>query len=54
MDSSVSNIVDVDDEPVGIVISGGSLPEPAPRLWAYVWGQEDEPAEVPVLAAEVA
>jgi hypothetical protein len=34
---------DIDDEPVGIVISGGSLPEPAPRFWAYVWGQEEEP-----------
>jgi hypothetical protein len=34
---------DTTDEPVGIVISGGSLPEPAPRFWAYVWGQDDEP-----------
>ena len=38
-----STTFDIDDEPVGIVISGGSLPEPAPRFWAYVWGQEEEP-----------
>ncbi|MBL8958677.1 MAG: hypothetical protein JNJ98_02405 [Gemmatimonadetes bacterium] len=38
-----STTFEIDDEPVGIVISGGSLPEPAPRFWAYVWGQEDEP-----------
>ena len=32
------------DEPVGIVISGGSTPETAPRFSAYMWapGPEDE------------
>ena len=25
------------DEPVGIVISSGREPEPAPRFFAYVW-----------------
>ncbi|MBK8250648.1 MAG: hypothetical protein IPK85_25105 [Gemmatimonadetes bacterium] len=42
---------DIDDEPVGIVISGGSLPEPEPRFWAYVWGQQEEE---PGLASGVA
>jgi hypothetical protein len=26
------------DEPVGIIISTGLAPEPAPRFSAYVWG----------------
>ena len=32
------------DEPVGIVISGGHSPEPAPRFFAYIWAPvpEDE------------
>jgi GMP synthase-like glutamine amidotransferase len=32
------------DEPVGIVISGGHAPEAAPRLFAYIWapGPDDE------------
>lgn len=34
---------ETDDEPVGIVIAGGHLPEPPPRLAAYVWGQADDP-----------
>jgi hypothetical protein len=35
----------VADEPVGIVISGGSRDEVLPRVWAYIWGpvpDEDE------------
>ncbi len=43
MEQVLLNPIEVDDEPVGIVIAGGSLPEPAPRFWAYVWGQEDDP-----------
>ena len=31
-------------EPMGIVISGGSRAEPTPRFWAYVWGPAPEPA----------
>lgn len=46
--------IDIDDEPVGIVIAGGSLPEPAPRFWAYVWGQDDEPGLVGASAAKSA
>ena len=35
------------DEPVGIIISTGSHPEPAPRFAAYVWGPvPDEPEPV--------
>jgi hypothetical protein len=29
---------ELEQEPVGIVISRGSRAEPAPRLLAYVWG----------------
>ena len=31
-----------DDEPVGIVISGGARGDVAPRFSAYVWGQVSE------------
>jgi hypothetical protein len=36
------------DEPVGIVISGGAVPETTPRFSAYMWapGPEDEIDEV--------
>ncbi|HXD23876.1 MAG TPA: hypothetical protein VN613_11020 [Gemmatimonadaceae bacterium] len=34
--------VEIDEEPVGIVISGGSRTEKAPRLVAYVWGPAPE------------
>jgi hypothetical protein len=33
---------EIEQEPVGIVISGGSRAEPAPRLTAYVWGPAPE------------
>jgi hypothetical protein len=29
-------------EPVGIVISGGRVPDTAPVIWAYVWGPAPE------------
>jgi hypothetical protein len=31
-----------EEEPMGIVISRGSRAEPAPRVWAYVWGPVPE------------
>lgn len=31
-----------EEEPIGIVISRGSRAEPAPRVWAYVWGPVPE------------
>lgn len=30
--------VSASDEPIGIIISTGLAPEPAPRFSAYVWG----------------
>lgn len=33
------------EEPMGIVISRGSRAEPAPRVWAYVWGPVPESDE---------
>jgi len=30
------------DEPMGIVISGGAMHEPAPVFRAYVWGSAPE------------
>ena len=30
--------VEVEEEPVGIIISGGSRTEEVPRFSAYVWG----------------
>jgi hypothetical protein len=38
---------DIDQEPVGIVISRGTRAEATPRLSAYVWGQFEEPATTP-------
>jgi hypothetical protein len=32
-------------EPVGIVISRGSDPEPAPALFAYMWAPDPEPTD---------
>jgi len=32
----------IDEEPVGIVISGGSRTEATPKLSAYVWGPAPE------------
>ena len=42
--------MDIAEEPVGIVISGGSRAEETPRFAAYVWGTAPE-AEI---AAELA
>ena len=33
---------DLEQEPIGIVISRGSRAEAAPRFWAYVWGQAED------------
>ena len=41
--------VELEQEPVGIVISRGSRDEAAPRFTAYVWGpvpEDSEPASV--------
>lgn len=38
---------DIDEEPVGIVISRGTRAEATPRLSAYVWGQFEEPVTTP-------
>ena len=35
---------EVEQEPVGIVISRGSRDEATPKLVAYVWGPAPEPA----------
>lgn len=34
-------------EPVGIVISRGVDPEPAPAMFAYIWAPAPEPTEEP-------
>jgi hypothetical protein len=34
---------EIEQEPVGIVISRGSRAEQTPRLTAYVWGPAPEP-----------
>lgn len=36
---------EIDEEPVGIVISSGSRAEKAPRLVAYIWGPAPADAE---------
>jgi hypothetical protein len=35
---------EIENEPVGIVISRGTRAEATPRLAAYVWGNVEEPA----------
>ena len=37
----------IDEEPMGIVISGGSRVESPPRFAAYVWSQVGENAPTP-------
>ena len=37
---------EIEEEPVGIVISNGSRAETMPRLIAYVWGPAPTEAEV--------
>ncbi len=37
---------DVNDEPIGIIISSGSRAEASPRLSAYVWGPVPEEPEL--------
>jgi hypothetical protein len=34
-------------EPVGIVISRGADPEPAPAMFAYMWAPDPGPSEEP-------
>ena len=44
---------EMEDEPVGIIISGGSRSEDAPRFSTYVWGPvpTNEVEEAPQLVA---
>lgn len=43
-----SNKTDIEQEPIGIVISSGAFTPIAPRFSAYVWGQsEDTPSPEP-------
>ena len=39
---------EIEEEPMGIVISRGSRAEALPRFRAYVWSQEPETAEAPL------
>lgn len=41
-----TNVEQVTDEPLGIIISGGSRQEAQPRFSAYVWGPAPEPTPV--------
>ncbi len=38
--------VEINDEPIGIVISSGSRSEASPRFSAYVWGPVPEEPEL--------
>ncbi len=38
-----NRVAEIEQEPVGIVISRGSRAEQTPRLTAYVWGPAPEP-----------
>jgi len=46
-DSTMSNVIkqQIEQEPIGIVISRGSRQEDVPRVFAYVWGPAPEPSE---------
>lgn len=46
-DSTMNNAIkqQVEQEPMGIVISRGSRAESAPRFFAYVWGPAPEPVD---------
>ena len=41
----------VEQEPMGIVISRGTRTEATPRFWAYVWGEEEKPRTTPTPVA---
>ncbi len=43
VDRAMQAQVELEQEPVGIVISRGSRDEATPRFSAYVWGPPDEP-----------
>lgn len=38
--------IELEDEPIGIIISRGSREEAAPRFSAYVWGPVPEEPEL--------
>ena len=39
------NSVELEQEPIGIVISAGSRAEATPRVWAYMWEPAPEETE---------
>lgn len=39
---------ELEQEPMGIVISRGTRTEATPRFWAYVWGDEERPEHATV------
>jgi hypothetical protein len=41
---TVARVKSEKQEPIGIIISGGSREEPVPRFSRYVWGPAPEPA----------
>lgn len=44
--------IEMEQEPIGIVISRGTRAEATPRFLAYVWGEEEKPtpAQEPTVA----
>ncbi len=44
----------LEDEPVGIIISGGSRAEATPRFSAYVWGPVPDEPEAEVAGTKAA
>jgi len=53
MDRIISQVT-LEDEPMGIVISGGSRAEATPRFSAYVWGPVPEEPEVEATGTKAA
>lgn len=47
MSTTLKEIEQDEQEPIGIVISRGSRAEATPRFWAYVWGPAPEPVTPP-------
>ena len=53
MDRIISQVA-LEDEPMGIVISGGSRVEATPRFSAYVWGPVPEEPEAEATGTKAA
>jgi hypothetical protein len=43
-----NSTIECDQEPIGIVISGGSRHEQVPMVLAYVWGPAPETSDEPL------